>query len=146
MAEPRDTADEKNEALAAVPEGAADEAPAEPGADETVAGETAALEGRAGEARGAADAPEPDATVERPFVTADETERLPEGGGADAPRLRDVTGTLGDYVRARLSEAGGFVRSHRVATAALAILAVAAVALMAMAFARAGSLPSAQQV
>lgn len=150
MAEPRDTADEKNEALAAVPEGAADETPAEPGADETIAGETAALEGRAGEELGTADAdapsPEPDATVERPFVTADETERLPEGAGADAPRLRDVTGTLGDYVRARLSEAGGFVRSHRVASAALAILAVAAVALMAMAFARAGSLPSAQQV
>lgn len=99
--------------------------------DETVAGETAELEGAASR---------PDETERRP---ATEPAPARETGDAD---LRDVAGALGSYLRGRVVAAAGLVRSHRLATALVA-LAVAAIAVTAVALATAGQgLPSTELI
>lgn len=99
-------------------------------ADATRAGETAPL-----------DAETPDAEpTERRAAVLDETARR-SAGEQESPRFRDVTGTLGDYVRGRVAAVAAFARGHRLVTGLLAVLAVAAVALLVVASVRAGSLP-----
>ena len=105
--------------------------PSGPSPDETAAGETARLE--------AADA-QPDETEQRPPVEPAPARRADEAG------LRDVTGTLGSYLRGRAAAVARLVREHRVATALVALAAAAAVVL-AVALAGAGqSLPATELV
>ena len=77
-----------------------------------------------------------DATARRPAalnVAADDE--------TDAPRLRDVTGTFGDYVRGRREAIRGFFVKHRVASVLLVLLAAAVVACLALAFMHASGVP-----
>ena len=83
-------------------------------------------------------------TLSRPPVEASAPH--PAADPAPAPGLRDVTGTLGGYVRGRAAVVAAFVRRHRAASLVLALLAVAAVVCLALAFDRAGSLPGAEQI
>lgn len=83
-------------------------------------------------------------TVRRELV--DETSPRPTTQMEPAPRLRDVTGTFGDYVRGRREALSSFVRRHRAATALLAALAVVAVAALAIAFAQAGRVPGGELI
>lgn len=135
MSEPRDT--DKSMQTDAAADTAAPEGPAPvPAADVdepvTAAEETTEL---------------PDAgaqpTVERPLVDAEATAARPANGaeGADAPRLRDVTATFGDYARGRWAAVKAFPSKHRAATVALALLAVAMVACLALAFVHASNVP-----
>ena len=113
---------------AAAAEGGAapEDAPAPDDADATVAGRTARLDDRA----------------EQP------TERRPAVGeqasdpNEEPPRLRDVTGTAGSYLRGRLEALGSLVGTHRGATVILALMAVCLVAGMIVAGTSSASLPT----
>lgn len=83
-------------------------------------------------------------TVRRELV--DETSVRPTTQMEPALRLRDVTGTFGDYVRGRREALASFTRRHRAATVLLAVLAVVAVAALAIAFAQAGRVPSGELI
>lgn len=84
----------------------------------------------AANAAGTADAI--DATEKRPVAVAPD-DGTPDGD-AEAPRLRDVTGTFADYVRSRRKAMRDFLTEHRLASAILGILALAMVACLVMAF------------
>lgn len=109
--------------------------------DATLAGKTAEL---ADEKRG--DDVEEQPTARRELVDQTAPRPASEPAAQDSPRLRDVTGTFGSYVRGRRDALAGFVRTHRAATALLAVLAVAAVAALAIAFVQAGAVPGAEVV
>lgn len=102
-----------------------------------------AVEAAGGEAAGRGEG-EVDPTVARPPVEA--SAPRPKTGDEAAPALHDVAGTLRGYARGRVAALRAFVLGHRVATAVLALLAAVAVACLAIAFARAGSVPGAGQV
>lgn len=99
----------------------------EPG--DTFAGETAELPDRH-------DAP----TERRPPVDA------APSAEDEPPRLRDVTGTLGDYLRARATRLAEAVRAHRLAAALVATVAVAAIVAAVALATSAPNLPSAELV
>lgn len=131
MAEPEDTPREPGQPEPGRPEeqAPAHDAPATT-PDDTVAGETAELPGHE-------DAP----TERRPPVAADAPQL-----DSEPPQLRDVTGTLGDYLRSRGEALARLVRSHRLA-AALAATAVVAALVAAVALATsAPGLPSVELV
>ncbi len=104
-------------------------------ADATLAGETARI---------GTGAPEADQT-ERRAAVADATAKRP-ADGTGMPRLRDVAGAVGGYVRGRLAAVGGLVRAHRLISGLLAALAVVAVALLAVTLFRSGSVPDDETV
>lgn len=93
-------------------------------------------DGEAGVA--AADEEDPLAPTERrPPVDA----TAPRPAEDPSPRLHDVTGTLGGYLRSRAAAAAAAVRRHRAATALLAVLLAVAIGALALAFAQAGAVP-----
>ena len=103
-------------------------------------------EGAAAPAEAAEPAPEPTAeleaetpTVRRPPVEA--TAPRPAAEGADAARLRDVTGTLASYLRGRAALVADLARRHRGVSAALALLACVAAALLGLALMHATAVP-----
>lgn len=90
------------------------------------------------------DRPEAERTLRRPLAD----EGAPQGPDerAEAPRLRDVGRTAGDYVRGRVALVAGIARRHRAVTGALALMACVVVALLGIAFVRAATLPDAATV
>lgn len=82
---------------------------------------------------------DPQPTARRKPV--DQTAPRPATDSGDAPKLRDVTGTFSGYVRGRVEIISSFARRHGLATALLVVLMVAAVVALALAFARASSVP-----
>lgn len=103
-------------------------------------------EGAAAPAEAAEPAPEPTAeleaetpTVRRPPVEA--TAPRPAAEGADAARLRDVTGTLASYLRGRAALVADLARRHRGVSAALALLACVAATLLGLALMHATAVP-----
>lgn len=118
MSDPADTAGEK---------------PVE--ADATLAGQTAKLERET-----KAETP----TERRPPVS--EEAPRPEGAADDATAGSGVARAAGSYLRGRCALVARLMREHRAATAALALIAVACVVLLALALARAGALPSSEDV
>lgn len=100
--------------------------------------------------------PEPERTLERPLVDAESPLPADDGNptGADeqagpggaAPRLRDATRPLGDYLRERAALLGHLARRHRAVTTVLALLACVVVALLGVSFVRAAALPDAATI
>ena len=130
MAEPEDMSLEPEQAGPEPSKGPGDDAPGTT-PDDTIAGETAELPGHE-------DAP----TERRPPVAAADAPQ-PEG---EPPHLRDVTGTIGDYLRSRLTALAGAVRAHRLAAALAAVAAIAAVVAVVALATSAPSLPSEELV
>ena len=112
-----------------------DDAPAADAADAADAAPTAELHPRS-----SADPTEPmgdrDHTERRPAV-----ETASDAKEEEAPRLHDVAGTLGGYLRGRIRLLRDIVARHRAAAAALALIAVAAVALLCVALAHSFAVP-----
>lgn len=131
-------------------ESAVAEAPATKPAEETAAldsAPTTELERPTDGAGDAAEKPlEVEATTPRPLVAdaADKTavaDAAPASTDAERPHLKDVTGTLGDYVKNRMGALGTWARGHRVAVGLLVVLFVAVVGLVTLAFVHASGTP-----
>lgn len=67
-------------------------------------------------------------------------------GQESAPRLHDVTLTLGDYLRGRTERIKGFSTKHRASFFVLILFAMVVIIFLALAFARTSSVPSASDV
>ena len=91
--------------------------------------------------------PRSSADPTEPMGDRDHTERRPavetasDAKEEEAPRLHDVAGTLGGYLRGRIRLLRDIVARHRAAAAALALIAVAAVALLCVALAHSFAVP-----
>lgn len=130
MAESEDTPQSPDRQPASETEPAPERTAPRPEPGDTFAGETAELPDRH-------DAP----TERRPPVDA-----AAPSAEDEPPRLRDVTGTLGDYLRARAVRLAEAVRTHRLAAALVATVAVAAIVAAVALATSAPSLPSAELV
>lgn len=130
MAEPEDTPQSPDRQPTSEAEPAPERTAPAPEPGDTFAGETAELSDRH-------DAPtERRAPVDAAAPSADD----------EPPRLRDVTGTLGDYLRARAAGLAEVVRAHRLAAALVATVAAAAVVVAVALATSAPGLPSAELV